>query len=623
MKTIKIAMTILAALVVVVLGLASNAVAADTTSASANRVAVNPFCGLAGAVGADRAEAGCEALTGIAEDQAGDLVGGVLSGSPVIEQGADAVGAARGIADFISDPFGHIAEKLQASTKSLVDDILPTMTKALQPDLSAEWFVDAYQLTFTLSLLLWILQLVWSFAQYGRGRLGPGEVQEVILERTPLFFAGVLFGPAVAVFFVGLFGALTNGIIDRVLGRSLDSINEGMGALVESGGPDQVVGGAIVAIILYLAMVLGLLCLLLTLAVMLVTLYLSGVAFPLVWQWVTNPQHPERGWKVVGVWGGILVTQPLMFLMLGVALNMAAGTLLQGQLPGNDSGAPNGLRLLVGLLIAGIGIWMAALTPVMMSRFAPVWAGVGEGGVGLRDLKPRGGGMVAGAVAGRASSLATASRSGSARSSRDGGGRALAASLSSGGMGAAAGATTGGAGGRQAAAAGRGAAAPAGDSAQKSANLGSGGRSGADMVSGDVGGAGGPGRDAAVSPGRSEPGPGLAGAPGGRGDAGGPGSSGGGSSLAGAPGGSRTGAAAGSGGGAAPRSTGSAGGGAPRPAAAPAGSAGAGGRHSAPPSSPASPGSRPSAAPARRGGGQDGHARPNADGSTRSLGDQS
>jgi len=610
-----------AAITLVMLGLASGA-SATTQMAPQPLTTANPACGAAGLLAGDRAEALCGAATDIAEDAGGDLVGGVLSGSPVIEQGADAVGAARGIADFISDPFGHIAEKLQASTKSLVDDILPTMTKALQPDLSAEWFVDAYQLTFTLSLLLWILQLVWSFAQYGRGRLGPGEVQEVILERTPLFFAGVLFGPAVAVFFVGFFGALTNGIIDRVLGRSLDSINEGMGALVESGGPDQVVGGAIVAIILYLAMVLGLLCLLLTLAVMLVTLYLSGVAFPLVWQWVTNPQHPERGWKVVGVWGGILVTQPLMFLMLGVALNMAAGTLLQGQLPGNDSGAPNGLRLLIGLLIAGIGIWMAALTPVMMSRFAPVWAGVGEGGVGLRDLKPRGGGMVAGAVAGRTSSLATASRSGSARSGRDGGGRALAASLSSGGMGAAAGATTGGAGGRQTAAVGRGSAAPVGDTALKSANLGSGGRSGADKVSGDVGGAGGPGRDAAVSPGSSEPGPGLAGAPGGRGDAGGPGSSGGGSSLAGTPGGSRSGAAAGSGGGAAPRSTGTSGG-ASRPAAAPAGSGGAGGRHSAPSSSPTSPGSRPDPTPARRGGGQDGHARPNADGSTRSLGDQS
>lgn len=416
-------------------------------------------------VGGDAAEGVCDVVTDpvgtgaeVAEglrDTAGDVrdtVGGVR----------DAVGDTM---EFLSDPLYYLASAAQDGARSLATDVLPAMQSALQPDLSLDWWTSAYMVTFALAILMWVIQLLWAFVQTARGQMGPSGLAEVISERTPLFFIGALFGPAVGVFALAVTGALTRSIIEIFLGDgTADGASAtGLGELIQETDPDRMPGGDFVALILYSAMAVGLLFVLITLAIMLVTLYLSGIAFPLVWSWVTNPQHAAMGWKVVHVWAGILLTQPLLFLMLGGAIRLADSALLEGQIGGTGEGAGVGLRTMIALLVAVVALWMAAFTPVLLVKFAPITpSDAGSQGVGWRDLKSgMGGGIVAGSLAsvsgrlaggggGRAggSAKSAAGAGGGGAKSDPSGGRALESSLLTGGPGGGQGGSEGAGGGR-------------------------------------------------------------------------------------------------------------------------------------------------------------------------------
>lgn len=413
-------------------------------------------CGIAGYIGLEEecevvgdvagavtnpAGAGAEAAESLigAADDVRDTVGGVR----------DAVGDTM---EFLSDPLYYLASAAQDGARSLATDVLPAMQSALQPDLSLDWWTSAYMVTFALAILMWVIQLLWAFVQTARGQMGPSGLAEVIGERTPLFFIGALFGPAVGVFALAVTGALTRSVIEIFLGDgSADGASAtGLGELIQETDPDRMPGGDFVALILYSAMAVGLLFVLITLAIMLVMLYLSGIAFPLVWSWVTNPQHAAMGWKVVHVWAGILLTQPLLFLMLGGAIRLADSALLEGQIGGTGEGAGAGLRTMIALLVAVVALWMAAFTPVLLVKFAPITpSDAGSQGVGWRDLKSgMGGGIVAGSLAsvsgrlagggggggraGGSSRSAAGAGSGGAKSDPSGG-RALESSLLTGG----------------------------------------------------------------------------------------------------------------------------------------------------------------------------------------------
>lgn len=312
-----------------------------------------------------------------------DITGGVDQVVGGVEAAAD---GASGFADFASDPFGYMAEKAQAGAQSLAENVLPAMTHALEPNLAADWFLEAYRVTFALAIFVWVLQLVWMLVQHGRREISSSQAVDVMVRRSPLFFAGCMFGPAAGWVLVKFIGVLTDDVVKFAVGGTAVEITEGINDLVAQGNPATMVGGSIVALIVYLAMIVALLFLLLNLVVLLVTLYLSGVAFPLGWQWITSATHHDRAMRIVRVWVGVLLTPILMFLMLGVSLRMATGTVLQGQLPGNDGDSPESLRWLLGLLVTCVALWMTALSPVLLAKFAPVLPTDGGGGLGRGDI---------------------------------------------------------------------------------------------------------------------------------------------------------------------------------------------------------------------------------------------
>ncbi len=124
--------------------------------------------------------------------------------------GVDAVGE---VVDFATDPLGYIAQQMQQAAASLAGTVLPALERLTHPDLTAEWFLSAYRVSFALSVFVWVAFLGWNFVLLARRRVSGDEVAETMGLYTPMFLGGVVFGPLVGTLLLSLVGAITNAVI--------------------------------------------------------------------------------------------------------------------------------------------------------------------------------------------------------------------------------------------------------------------------------------------------------------------------------------------------------------------------------------------------------------------------
>jgi len=115
--------------------------------------------------------------------------------------------------DFASDPLGYIAQQLQDAANGLATTVLPELERVTHPDLTKDWFIGAYKISFALGLLLWIMILAHNFYLLARRRVSGGEVLESLTFYTPAFFIGAAFGPLAGQFLVRVAGALTESFM--------------------------------------------------------------------------------------------------------------------------------------------------------------------------------------------------------------------------------------------------------------------------------------------------------------------------------------------------------------------------------------------------------------------------
>lgn len=266
--------------------------------------------------------------------------------------------------DAATDPFGYMAVQLQKSALGLSGSVLPALEKLTHPDLSTDWFISAYRVTFAIAIFVWVAFLAWNLVQLSRRRISGDDVAETMGFYTPMFLGGSLLGPFIGTLIVSLTGALTDSVIAWGVNGSVGTTTQALNKTIQDGDPNQMVGGAAIAIILYLALLFALLLVFLMLLVMLVTLYLTGVVIPLSLVWLVHPSQRSRGMKVVMVWIGVCASHVLLFLLLGVAFRMVSGLT-------TAVGDP-ALKVLTNLAVAIIALLMATLSPVALLKFAPV-----------------------------------------------------------------------------------------------------------------------------------------------------------------------------------------------------------------------------------------------------------
>lgn len=303
--------------------------------------------------------------------------------------------------EFGKDPIGWIAQKEAEAAKDLTEQVIPALSRLTQPDLTKDWFYDAYQISFAAAVLGWVVIFLWDLATV-RQRGGSGQdVWESLTVYTPLFFGGATFGPLVGQFLVRGVGSLNAALADWGLSATADEIVKEFNPLV-SEDPGKFLGGSFVAMLILGALVLALLLVLMVLVIMMVTLYLSGIVLPLSLMWATKVGQREKGRRVVMVWVGILCSQPLIFLLLGAAFSGVSESAMDILRDGDsmDPAKSASLANLVQLIFIIVMLVMATLGPTSLASYAPV--GPTDGQASGPSVNARGAGRSSASVRGGA-----------------------------------------------------------------------------------------------------------------------------------------------------------------------------------------------------------------------------
>ncbi|TFB86884.1 hypothetical protein E3O44_06875 [Cryobacterium algoricola] len=286
-------------------------------------------------------------------------IGGILGGV------GDIVNNVTATVNYWSDPWGNTFKALQGAAVSMTRDIMPALTSATLPDLTTDWFINAYKISFATAIFVAVLLLIPQAVRTARGAQAGRDLVESIGLYFGLFLVGAMFGPALGIILIQFFHSLTDVFVAAGLTGTLDSITVQFETMLNQTDPVGISGGVVMAVPLMTCIILGLFLVLLMLLVQLVTLYFTGVLFPLGLVWIIDKNKRGFGLKIATLWIGILAAHPLLFLLLGLAFSMMANQL-------NAFGNNFSLQSMVTLLVAIIALMMAAFSPVLLMKFAPV-----------------------------------------------------------------------------------------------------------------------------------------------------------------------------------------------------------------------------------------------------------
>ena len=298
---------------------------------------------------------------------------------------AGGIEKAAAVVDAATDPFGYMAVKLQQGALGLSGTVLPALQDLTHPDLTMEWFTSAYAVAFGLAVFVWLVFLVWNFVQLSRRKISGDDVIETLVVYTPAFFIGATFGPLIGTLIVSMIGALSDSIIAWGVNGTVGTTVEALNRAIEAGDPNEMIGGSVIALVIFAAMIASLFLAFIMLLVLLVTQYMAGVIFPLSLVWLNHPTQRSKGTKVLTVWLGICVSHVLVFFLLSAAFRMvsAAATVAENV----------DLKILADLGVAVIAMLVATLSPLALLKFAPVGlSSASGGGRGGRRGRERSGG---------------------------------------------------------------------------------------------------------------------------------------------------------------------------------------------------------------------------------------
>jgi type IV secretion system protein TrbL len=337
----------------------------------------------------------------MARYEEGDDGGGIGS---IIGGLGDVVDGFTGAVSYWSDPWGNTFKALQDAAKGLSKDVLPALTDATLPDLSTDWFLRAYAISFAAAIFVAVTLLIPQVLRTARGAQAGRDLVESVALYFGLFLVGAMFGPALGMVLVNFFHALSDDIVEWGLRGTVTGVIGDFQTMIAEADPVGITGGLPIAVLLMLCMVIGLLLVFAMLVVQLVTLYFTGVLLPLGLVWIIDPGKRSFGMKIVSVWIGILAAHPLLFFLLGFSFVMMANSVATF---GNNLN----LQSLVQLSVAVIALFVAACSPLLLMKLAPVIP-AGFGGT-------RGPALAAGSIGPRNMSEATSrfDRTGSAGSS--------------------------------------------------------------------------------------------------------------------------------------------------------------------------------------------------------------
>ncbi|WP_157603232.1 hypothetical protein [Rathayibacter sp. Leaf299] len=290
-------------------------------------------------------------------------------------------GAANAI-DFVNDPWGRLFKVLRDAASGLAKELLPALTTATLPDLSADWFLRAYAIAFAAAIFVAVVLLIPLFVRTARGAMAGRDLAQAVMIYFPVFLITAMFGPAFGRLLVEFFHALSDAIAQwGIVGSAEESLTQLQTSIDRNDGT-AVAGGIFVSILLMLGTIVALILVLIVLVVQLLTLYFTGVVMALGLVWLIDPQYRRFGQKIPMLWLGLLASHPLLFFLLGVAFRMTAAT------TGLFNQSPS-LQALVQGIVSILAMIAAAISPLLLMKFAPVMptaAAAAAGGVSAAGI---------------------------------------------------------------------------------------------------------------------------------------------------------------------------------------------------------------------------------------------
>jgi len=277
----------------------------------------------------------------------------------------DAVNGLTGTVTYLSDPWGNTFNALRDAAAGLSENVLPFLTNATLPDLTADWFVSAYRVSFATAIFVAVVLLIPQVVRTARGAQAGRDLLHSMGSYFAIFLTGAMFGPAIGMVLVNFFHSLSDVFVSWGVQGSVDGIVGDFQSMISEADPVGIAGGVPIAVLLMLCMLIGLFLVLVMLVVQLVTLYFTGVLIPLGLVWIIDPGKRSFSLRLVSLWIGILASHPLLFFLLGFAFTIVSSSVATF---GNNLA----LESLVTLLVAIIALFLAALSPLLLLKFAPV-----------------------------------------------------------------------------------------------------------------------------------------------------------------------------------------------------------------------------------------------------------
>ena len=274
---------------------------------------------------------------------------------------------------FAEDPLGWLTDKMGQGASGVMSWVADTANNATAADLTSTWWIDAYKKAFAVAIILFGMLTLWNMSQLGRGKIGPEEFAETVTTRSWGFFGGVIFGPPLAKFLIEGAGILSLGIISAMPGydggkMDATTVNKS----IQGASEGKIIGGAFIAFLLLLVVCICALFLFVSLAVQTFAVYASGAVFPIAFTWVINVRHRGGSMKIPFMLLAIIFSRPLLFFIVGLVMAMARAAVVQS----SDDASTN----LAMVIMVGVGLAIAAFSPLLLLKFAPVIpTGMNEG----------------------------------------------------------------------------------------------------------------------------------------------------------------------------------------------------------------------------------------------------
>jgi type IV secretion system protein TrbL len=185
----------------------------------------------------------------------GSIIGGL----------GDGVNAPPGGVSYLSDPWGNTFEMLRDAAAGLSRDVLPALTDATLPDLSADWFIGAYRVSFATAIFVAVALLFPQFVRTARGRQSGRELVDSLGLYFGAFLLGATFGPAAGLMLVAFFTSLSDVFVSWGVQDSVDTVVDRFQAMITEADPAAMAGGMPIAVLVMLGMLIGLFLVLLML----------------------------------------------------------------------------------------------------------------------------------------------------------------------------------------------------------------------------------------------------------------------------------------------------------------------------------------------------------------------